>query len=338
MLPFRSKKYQEKMCKPALETEEAASQWILRREQLPEYRVALELLSHEEKTAIFWRDWDDLDELAQRDLVRATYSDSWYELIAGYPNLSYNGRLQVLEALGYIHNAHVVDFLVSEMKREDETIRMSAANALKHQDPVLTIEPMLEALARPEVFLASRIFDVLRAIGPKLVPVIMQMIEQADGQGRIVMAQLLGAFGDESVLPVLDKLAASEDYTLRKVAVEAMAEIGTSAILPAMARALDDGSWQLRLVAVEAIGRHELTDGVPLLQSALLKENDPLVKEMMSETIHQLDRSQAPITYLWRRQGKEAEQRNGKYRSKRYSRDYADDPYPEPADLTGDLG
>lgn len=34
MLPFRSKKYQEKMCKPALETEEAASQWILRREQL----------------------------------------------------------------------------------------------------------------------------------------------------------------------------------------------------------------------------------------------------------------------------------------------------------------
>ena len=116
--------------------------------------------------------------------------------------------------------------------------------------------------------------EVLRRLRrEKLVPVIMQMIEQADGQGRIVMAQLLGAFGDESVLPVLDKLAASEDYTLRKVAVEAMAEIGTSAILPAMARALDDGSWQLRLVAVEAIGRHELTDGVPLLQSALLKEN-----------------------------------------------------------------
>lgn len=338
MLPFRSKKYQEKMRKPALEVEEAASQWILRREQLPEYRFALELLSHEEKTAIFWRDWDKLDELAQRDLVRATYSDSWYELLAGYPNLSYNGRLQVLEALGYIHNAHVVEFLVSEMKREDENIRLSAANALKHQDPLLTIEPMLEALSRPEVFLASRIFDVLRAIGPKLVPVVMQMVEQADLQSQVVMAQLLGSFGDESVLPALEKLAASEDYTLRKVAVEAMAEIGTPAIMPAMARALADASWQLRLVAVEAIAKHELTEGVPLLQAALLRESDPLVKEMMSETIHDLDQTQAPIAYLWRRQGKEAEQPHGKYRSKRYSRDREDDAYLEPTDIANDFG
>ena len=337
MLPFRSKKYQEKMRKPALEVQEAASQWILRREQLPEYRFALELMSHEEKTAIFWRDWDKLDELAKRDLVRAAFGDSWYELLAGYPNLSYDGRLQVLEALGYIHNAHVVDFLVSEMKRDDEAIRLCAAEALKHQDPVLTIEPMLEALSRPEVFLASRIFDVLRAIGPKLVPVVMQMIEQADLQGQIVMAQLLGSFGDESVLPALEKLSVSEDYTLRKVAVEAMAEIGTEAIMPAMARALEDANWQLRLVAVEAIGRHGLSDGVTLLKRALVRESDPLVKEMMSETIHELDESQAPITSLWRRQGKEAEQIHGKYRSKRYNRDREDSQYPEPADLAGDL-
>lgn len=338
MLPFRSKKYQEKMHEQSAEVGDTASQWILRRKQLPEYRFALELMSYEEKAAIFWRDWDKLDELAQRDLVKYTFADRWYELLAGYHSLSYEGRLQVLEALGYIHNDNVVDFLMSELRREDENIRLAAAGALKRQDPVLTIEPMLEALAKPEIFLASRIFEVLRSIGPKLVPVILTIIDDADLQGKIVMAQILGAFGDETVLPALEELTKSEDYTLRKVAVEALAQIGTTAIMPTMNRVIHDPSWQLRLIVVEAISRHQLTEGVPLLQSALLKETDPLVKEMISDAIHQLDETQAPITFLWRRERKEDNTVHERYRSKRYNRSREDDQYYQPTDLTGDLG
>lgn len=339
MLPFRSKKYQDKMGKPLPlpQAEQATSGWILRREQLPEYRFALELMSHEEKTAIFWRDWDSLDELAQRDLVKYTFSDQWYELLAGYHNLSYEGRLQVLEALGYIHNPHVVDFLMSELRREDENIRLAAAGALKKQDPTLTIEPMLEALSKPEVFLASRIFDVLRAIGPRLVPVIMTIIEDADVPGQVVMAQLLGAFGDETVLPALEGLVDSPDYTLRKVAVEAMAQIGTEAILPVMQRILSDDTWQLRLIAVEAFTRHSLAAAVPLLQSALLRESDPLVKEMMADAISQLDETQAPITFLWQRQGKDDTGEYERYRSKRYNKRKSSSQYDSPADFPADL-
>lgn len=311
MIPFRSKKYQEKVQTNAPEKLDAAGQWILRRNQLPEYRFALELLTHEEKTAFFWRDWGSLDELAQRDLAISTYNDAWYELLAGYPNLSSSGRLQVLEALGYIHNAHVVEFLVGELKRDDEATRLAATNALKHQDPALVIEPMLEALARPEVFLASRIFDVLRTIGPKLVPVVLQMIEEADLQGQVVMVQILGAFGDESVLPVLACFAQNDDYLLRKSALEAMAEIGTPAILPAMTHALNDKDWQIRLIAAQAIERHNLSDGLPFLRQALSCEHDPLLQEMLSEIIHHFDKTQAPITYLWQRQGKDDDKTNG---------------------------
>lgn len=71
---------------------------------------------------------------------------------------------------------------------------------------MLVVEPMLDALTKPENFLASRIYDVLQALGPKLVPVILQKINSADANGKMVMVQLLGSFGDSSVIPVLTDL------------------------------------------------------------------------------------------------------------------------------------
>lgn len=307
MFSFRSRKYREKAAKlaPEAAVAQAASQWILRREQLPEYRFALELMSRQEKETVFWQDWDKLDELAQRDLVKSTFADSWYQLLAGYHNMSYQGKIQILEALGYIRDENVVDFLVNEMKREDEAIRLAAAGALKRQDPVLTIEPMLDALAKPEVFLASRVYDVLKEIGPKLVPVIMHKIMTADEMGQLVMAQLLGAFGDETVLPVLKELAKSDNYDLRKAAVTAIGQIGTEAIVPVLNVLILDANWQIRLLVVEAVKKHRLSDGVDILKRALRTENDPLVRDMMTETIALLEEEQMPTTFLWRRQRKE---------------------------------
>ena len=56
MIPFRSKKYQKQQREElTLQEEQLASQWIMRREQLPEYRFALEMMSQEEKEKVFWR-------------------------------------------------------------------------------------------------------------------------------------------------------------------------------------------------------------------------------------------------------------------------------------------
>ena len=308
MLSFRSKKYREKMDQftSSDRLTDAASQWIMRRDQLPEYRFALEWMNPDDKESVFWREWDTLDELAQRDLARATFSNSWQKLVDRYAHLNQQEKIQVLEALGYIHQEDVVAFLINELKRDDESLRLAAASALKRQDPLLTVEPMLEALSKPEVFLASRVYDVLKAIGPKLVPVICHKIIDADNRGRMVMVQLLGAFGDETILPILEQLAKSRDYELRKAVAEAIVQIGGEAALPLLSELIHDESWQIRLLATEGIREDCLTDGLFFLRQALHDEKDFLVRDMIQDTIVQLETIDAPApSFSWCRERKE---------------------------------
>ena len=137
------------------------------------FRFALELMSQADREEMFWRYWDELDSFAQRDLAKHIPTPARIILTAGLrlktvcfftlaAPLRKSG--QALEALGYIHDPNVVEFLMQEMRRNNESLRLAAAGALKKQDPVLVIEPMLDALNKPENFLASRIYDVLQAL------------------------------------------------------------------------------------------------------------------------------------------------------------------------------
>lgn len=302
-IPFRSKKYQRQQ---ALQTNtdiaRIASQWIMRRDQLPEYRFAIELMSQADREEMFWTTWDMLDSFAQRDLARAAFGDYWFKLLAGYSDFTLPQKVQVLEALGYIHNQNVVNFLVQELRRDDDALRLAAAGALKKQDPLLVIEPMLDALNKPEHYLASRIYDVLEALGPKLVPVILQRIEHTTISGKIVMVQLLGTFGDESVIPTLTPYLESDNYLLKKMTVEALSKLQGQDICPVLTKLLNDDNWQIRLMAAESIGRGRFTEACPALREAYAKEPDNLVKELMKEILHTIDTNNEAITYLWTRQ------------------------------------
>lgn len=302
-IPFRSRKYQRQQAlQSSTDIARIASQWIMRRDQLPEYRFAIELMSQADREEMFWTTWDMLDSFAQRDLARAAFGDYWFKLLAGYSEFTVPQKIQALEALGYIHNQNVVNFLVQELRRDDDALRLAAAGALKKQDPLLVIEPMLEALNKPEHYLASRIYDVLEALGPKLVPIILQRIEQASISGKIVMVQLLGTFGDESVIPALTPYLESDNYLLKKMAVEALVKLQGQDICPVLTNLLTDEAWQIRLMAAEAIGRGRFTVACPALREAYTKESDTLVKELMEEILHTIDTNNETITYLWTRQ------------------------------------
>ena len=301
-IPFRSKKYQrQQQLQNKTDIARIARQWIMRRDQLPEYRFAIELMSQTDREEMFWTTWDMLDSFAQRDLARATYSDCWFKLIADYGDLSPSKKVQALEALGYIHNQNVVQFLMQELRREDETLRLAAAGALKKQDPILIIEPMLDALNRPEHYLASRIYDVLESLGPKLVPIILQRLPYANMRGKIVMVQLLGSFGDESVIPILTTCLESDNYLLKKMTVEALSKLKVQDICPILTNLLSDSNWQIRLMAAENIGHGQFINAYPALREAYCKETDKLVKELMEEILHTLDANHESVTYLWTR-------------------------------------
>lgn len=219
----------------------------------------------------------------------------------GYSELPLRKKGQALEALGYIHNPNVVNFLVQEMRRDDESLRLAAAGALKKQDPVLIIEPMLDALSRPENFLASRIHDVLQSLGPKLIPVILQKIEQADINGKIVMVQLLGAFGDMQCDTGFNRAFGHTELFAEKNDSRSHWANEGQEVCPILIDLLKDENWQIRLLAAEAIGRGRYYQACPALREAFYQENDGLVKEIMEEILCTLDDSNETITYLWSR-------------------------------------
>lgn len=324
MIPFRSKKYQKQMQGREEVQEQEACQWIMRREQLPEYRFALEMMGQEEKERVFWDNWKELDEFAQRDLVKITFGQQWDRLLQQYSSLPQASKVQVLEALGYIHCPEVVQFLMGELCRQDDSLRLAAAGALQRQEPVLIIEPMLEALDQPEQFLASRIYGILMGLGPKLVPVILQKIPSAGLNGQIMMVQLLGAFGDSSVLDVLEQAASSEDYLLKKVAAESLIHLGVETTWPILQKLLQDENWQIRLMVTEGLKRGNITAACPALREALCRETDPLVRESMEEVLYALDAAIEDDAIIWSRRRSRHygnNSRNAGWRSRRFGLD-----------------
>ena len=299
-IPFRSRKYQRQQeLQKQTDIARIANQWIMRRDQLPEYRFAIELMSQADREEMFWTTWDMLDSFAQRDLARAAFGDYWFKLIADYGDFTPQQKVQALEALGHIHNQNVVNFLIQELRRDDESLRLAAAGALKKQDPVLVIEPMLDALNKPEHYLASRIYDVLESLGPKLVPVILSRIDTSSINAQIVMVQLLGTFGDDSVIPLLTTCLESNNYMLKKMTVEALSKLQGQDICPILTNLLTDDNWQIRLMAAEAIGRGHFTGACPALREAYVREPDNLVKELMADILHTIDTNNEAIPYLW---------------------------------------
>ena len=299
-IPFRSRKYQRQQeLQKQTDIARIANQWIMRRDQLPEYRFAIELMSQADREEMFWTTWDMLDSFAQRDLARAAFGDYWFKLIADCGDFTPQQKVQALEALGHIHNQNVVNFLIQELRRDDESLRLAAAGALKKQDPVLVIEPMLDALNKPEHYLASRIYDVLESLGPKLVPVILSRIDTSSINAQIVMVQLLGTFGDDSVIPLLTTCLESNNYMLKKMTVEALSKLQGQDICPILTNLLTDNNWQIRLMAAEAIGRGHFTGACPALREAYVREPDNLVKELMADILHTIDTNNEAIPYLW---------------------------------------
>ena len=125
--------------------------------------------------------------------------------------------------------------------------------------------------------------------------------------------QLLGSFGDSSVIPVLTDLLNTENYLLKKMTVEAIGRIQGQEVGPILVNLLKDDNWQIRLLAAEAIGRNRYYQACPALREAFCQEEDGLVKEIMEEILGALDDSNETITYLWNR--RRSNQNHGRSRT-----------------------
>lgn len=277
--------------------------YFLEDKDIPRVEELFLELTEKEKEIFVSEVWDKISESKQKTLVSILYLENWQKLINEYPDLKEQKQLKIIEILGYIPKKEVIDFLMAEMKNKKESIRLTASTALKKQDPALTLEPMLLALTKPDEWLPSRVYEVLKEAGSGLVPVILNMIQDADIKAQQVMVQLLGELGDATCLPILEKFASSPDKNLRKVVVEALKELKLKESWAILVRLMEDNEWQIRMQAVETIGLLGISEAISLLEQRKKVEQDSLVQECIDEALEKIEEASLPVTISWVRQG-----------------------------------
>lgn len=258
-------------------------------------------LSQSDDEELYFKAWEHLDEKTKKRLSETLWQDRIPMLTGDYLRKNTNDKVKVLETLSYIPKKEAVDFLVEALKSQDEILRLAAASALKKQEPLMILEPMVDALSKPEVFLAARVYDVLSEVGVFLVPLILQKMPNATGDAKTVMIQLLGAFGDETIAENIFSAASGESYPVRKAAAEAYASLGGDKSGEYLALALKDADWQIRLSAVQGLKKLKYRKAKPLLKQAALKENDKTVQKVMQNLLKAWDNGDSVEITSWRR-------------------------------------
>lgn len=295
MIQFRSKKYQEKYQQNMIPELSLVS-------KQEEKQDNLRLLSQSDNEELYFKAWEHLDENVKKRLSTELWQDRLTLLTHDYTRKNITEQVKVLETLAYIHTKEAVDFLVEALKSRDEILRLNAAAALKKQDPLLILEPMIDALTKPEVFLAARVYDVLSETGALLVPLLLQKLPASDANAKTVMIQLLGAFGDESVCCSIYAAAEGENTSVRKAAAESYAALGGEKSGEYLSRALTDPDWQIRLAAVQGLKKLKYRKAAPLIKKALARESDTVVQNLMRSLLSAWDNGEIIEITAWKRQ------------------------------------
>jgi len=293
MLPFRSKKYKEQWEK-ILQSEDIVAEG--------KRLLGIEWLQEAKEEEDFWSKWERVSKEERPKEAQRAWGGRLEQLLLLYEESDQYKKGLILEVLGYLREARAANFLIKELSRADESLSLACAAALKRQDPLLILEPMVEAMQSPQNISVARMYDVLASVGPLLVPLILQKLPSATQKSKLVMLQLLGAFGDASVAEVLAEYAFDDDYLLKKAASEALRQFETDEVCAVMEQLLHDKHWQIRLLAAETLIAQEKS--LIALEEALLVEQDKIVKEVLEQGVKELHRGNyEPQPQIWQRIG-----------------------------------
>lgn len=120
------------------------------------------------------------------------------------------------------------------------------------------------------------------------VPLLAELVEEADPGTRFLAAKALGQIGDEAeaAVPALLFALRANDMYLRMATTGALIQIGQPAV-PGLIRALFDSNNAVRRASAKALGKIGSERAINALQVAV-KDQDPTVRKMCQEALDRL--------------------------------------------------
>ena len=204
-------------------------------------------------------------------------------LLQACPDSDKEVRLTAIEALGQIgaqgpavySRLRIVSALVKAMDDEQSSVRWAAAHALGQIRDPDTIPALIQALRRNQNYVKRSISDALRhTVSHQSVSHILKALNDPDVNVRRTAVEILGRLGEEDVkvVPALLNCLQDADHTVRRDAIEALGQLRSTEAVPALIELLESTEWELRWAATEAIGRIGASEAVdhllPLLQDS----------------------------------------------------------------------
>ena len=163
-------------------------------------------------------------------------------------------RLSAVEALGEIRDARAVEPLIAALKDEDVDVRASAVRALGEIGDVRAFEPLSAALTDEDANVRFRARQALGNMGQTAVEPLIAALKDENYAVRLEAATALGDIGDARAVEPLSAALKDEDASVRLSAVTALGRIGDARAVEPLIAALKDEDANVRLGAVTALG------------------------------------------------------------------------------------
>jgi len=178
-------------------------------------------------------------------------------------------RVEGAEKLGRMMSRQPLPDLVRLMQDPVPEVRIRAAKALGAIGGLEAVESLLGALRDTNRWSALRIADILSGLGQAAVLPLLQEFPRLPPRARVPAIDILGRLRSPDAVPLLVQLLSDADENARARAAHSLGVIGDPRAAPDLIRGLADPAWPVRAMAAKALGLLAGTEGIGALEQAL---------------------------------------------------------------------
>ena len=181
-------------------------------------------------------------------------------------------RQRILNTRDKEWSDEIASFLVAELQNKDSGIRDAACSVLRENPEPEAAALLVPLLAHEVIEVRNMASELLISFGPVSVPFLLQSFEDADGDTRKFIVDVLGLIRDRKAVPLLQKALDDPEPNVVVSAAEALGKIADPAAVPALIEHYHAVEG-MEPVTIEALGAILTPEAEAFLLDLLAKES-----------------------------------------------------------------